>query len=207
MVRMRLQGTAARKDYVEGLVRVELLAREGIRQGLQNDPDVVETVKKTLAQKTLQQTLEKNAPQPTDDEVKAWYDSHQADYQRPETGPGAGPLPHRRLQGRSDRARPGSAEAEKLRGKARALKPDDEAGFAALVKASSDDALTKQLGGDLRPMPAHRPRGSLRRRGGPGGQGAPDARRPLTGGRDREGLPHPPAEVPHPPPGPSRWTR
>ena len=84
MVRMRLQGTAARKDYVEGLVRVELLAREGIRQGLQNDPDVVETVKKVLAQKTLQQTLEKNAPQPTEDEVKAWYEGHQADYQRPE---------------------------------------------------------------------------------------------------------------------------
>ena len=64
MVRIRLQGTAARKDYVDGLVRVELLAREGIRQGLQNEPDVVETVKKVLAQKALQQTLEKDAPSP-----------------------------------------------------------------------------------------------------------------------------------------------
>ena len=45
------------------------------------------------------------------------------------------------------------AEAEKLRAKASALKPDDEAGFAALVKASSDDALTRPAGGDLRPMP------------------------------------------------------
>ena len=34
-----------------------------------------------------------------------------------------------------------------------ALKKDDEGGFAALVKASSDDALTKQTGGDLHAMP------------------------------------------------------
>lgn len=152
MVRMRLQGTAARKDYVEGLVRVELLAREAVRQGLQSDPDVVETVKKVLAQKMLQQSLEKNAPQPTDDEVKAWYDNHQADYQRPEL------VQVQDLFLTADakdavkrKARAG--EAEKLRGKAKALKPDDEAGFSALVKASSDDALTKQIGGDLRPMP------------------------------------------------------
>ncbi|HUM11469.1 MAG TPA: peptidylprolyl isomerase [Myxococcaceae bacterium] len=151
MVRMRLQGAAPRKDYVESLVRVELLAREGIRQGLQNDPDVIETVKKTLAQKTLQQQLEKNAPQPTDDEVKAWYDNHQADYQRPETiqvqdlflAAEAHDAARRKAR---------AAEAEKLRGKARALKPEDEQGFTELVKASSDDALTRQLGGDLRPL-------------------------------------------------------
>lgn len=152
MVRMRLQSAAARKDYVEGLVRVELLAREGIRQGLQNDPEVQETVRKALAQKTLQQTLEKNAPQPSDEEVKAWYDAHQADYQRPET------VQVQDLFLNSDahdaaKRKARSAEAEKLRARARALKPDDEQGFAALVKASSDDALTKQIGGDLRPMP------------------------------------------------------
>lgn len=152
MVRMRLQSPAARKDYIEGLIRVELLAREGIRQGLQNDPEVVETVKKVLAQKTLQQTLEKNAPQPTDDEIKAWYDGHQADYQRPEM------IQVQDLFLTADskdaaKRKARSAEAEKLRTKAKALKPDDEAGFSALVKASSDDALTKQLGGDLRLMP------------------------------------------------------
>lgn len=152
MVRMRLQGTAARKDYVEGLVRVDLLAREGIRQGLQNDPDVVETVKKVLAQKTLQQTLEKNAPQPTDDEVKAWYDNHQADYQRPETVQVQDLFLTADAKDAAKR-KARAAEAEKLRGKAKALKPEDEPGFATLVKASSDDALTKQIGGDLRPMP------------------------------------------------------
>jgi len=151
MVRMRLQTPAARKDYVEGLIRVELLAREGVRQGLQNDPDVLETVKKALAQKTLQHALEKSAPQPGDDEVKAWYDSHQADYQRPETLQVQDLFLSADAQDAAKR-KARAAEAEKLRAKARALKPDDEQGFGALVKASSDDALTKNIGGDLRAM-------------------------------------------------------
>jgi peptidyl-prolyl cis-trans isomerase C len=152
MVRMRLQGPAARKDYVEGLVRVELLAREAVHQGLQNDPEVVETVKKALAQRMLQVTLEKNAQQPTDDEVKAWYDAHQADYARPETVQVQDLFLSADAKDAAKR-KARSAEAEKLRAKAKALKPEDEPGFAALVKASSDDALTKQMGGDLRPMP------------------------------------------------------
>ena len=84
--------------------------------------------------------------------MKAWYDNHQAEYQCPEL------VQLQDLFLTADakdavkrKARAG--EAEKLRGKAKALKPDDEAGFSALVKASSDDALTKQIGGDLRPMP------------------------------------------------------
>lgn len=152
MVRMRLQGPGPKKEFVEGLVRVELLARQGVQEGLQNDPEVLETFKKAIAQKVLLQNLEKNAPQPTDDEVKAWYENHQADYQRPEM------LQVQDLFLAADKAdaakrKSRSAEADKLRARAHALKPDDEQGFAALVKASSDDALTKQAGGDLRPMP------------------------------------------------------
>lgn len=152
MVRLRLQGSAPRKDFVEGQVRVELLAREGVKQGLQNDPEVLETFKKAIAQKALLKTLEKEAPQPTEDEVKAWYENHQADFQRPAMVQ----LQDLFLSADAhDAARRKSrlAEMEKLRARARALKPEDEAGFAALVKASSDDALTKSGGGDLRPMP------------------------------------------------------
>ena len=152
MVRLRLQGSAPRKDFVEGQVRVELLAREGIRNGLQNDPEVLETFKKAIAQKTLQQNLEKGAPQPTEEDVKTWYDNHQADFQRPAM------VQLQDLFLSADahdaaRRKTRLAEMEKLRTRARALKADDEAGYAALVKASSDDALTKASGGDLRPMP------------------------------------------------------
>jgi peptidyl-prolyl cis-trans isomerase C len=83
--------------------------------------------------------------------VKAWYDSHQADYQRPEM------VQVQDLfltaDSKSEKRKARSAEAEKLLAKAKALKREDEPGFSALVKASSDDALTKQMGGDLRAMP------------------------------------------------------
>jgi len=152
MVRIRLQNAAARKEYVEGMVRVELLARQALREGLQNDPEVVETFKKTLAQKAFMQELEKAAPQPTDDEVKAWYEGHLAEFERPEM------VQVQDLFLAADghdaaKRKARSSEAEKLRTKARGLKADDEKGFGDLVKASSDDALTKASGGDLRPMP------------------------------------------------------
>jgi parvulin-like peptidyl-prolyl isomerase len=152
MVRMRFQAANARKDYVEGLARVELLSREAIRRGLQNDPDVLENLKKILAQKVLQQTLEQAAPQPSDEDVKSWYDAHLAEYQRPET------VQVQDLFLSADtsdaaRRKTKAAEAQKLLTKARALKADDEKGFADLVRASSDDPLTRSLGGDLRPMP------------------------------------------------------
>jgi peptidyl-prolyl cis-trans isomerase C len=152
MVRMRLQGSGAKKEFVEGQVRIELLAREAIREGLQNDPDVVDGFKKSLAQKALLKHLETAAPQPTDDEVKAWYDNHQADYLRPETVQ-VQDLFLAADQKDAAKRKARSAEAEKLRAKAVSLKTDAEKGFGELVKASSDDVLTKNIGGDLRPLP------------------------------------------------------
>jgi len=152
MVRMRLQGPGPRKEFVEGQARIDLLAREAVREGLQNDPDVVDGLKKSLAQKALLKHLEAAAPQPTDDEVKAWYDNHQADYQRPETVQ-VQDLFLAADKGDAGRRKTRIAEAEKLRAKAVGLKTDAEKGFADLVKASSDDALTKNIGGDLRPLP------------------------------------------------------
>lgn len=152
MVRMRYQSPALKKDYVEGLARVELLSREAVRLGLQNDPDVVETVKKVLAQKAQQQILKQEAPEPTEAEVQAYYDAHQTEFQRPE---------QIQLQdlflaadAKTDPARrkAKAALADKLLAKAKALKPEDERAFGELVKGNSDDQLTKPLGGDLRPL-------------------------------------------------------
>ena len=152
MVRIRLQGPGPKKEFVEGQARIELLAREAVREGLQNDPDVVEGFKKALAQKVLLKHLEAAAPQPTDDEVKAWYDNHQADYLRPETVQ-VQDLFLAADQKDAAKRKARAAEAEKLRAKAVGLKTDAEKGFSELVKASSDDVLTKNIGGDLRPLP------------------------------------------------------
>jgi parvulin-like peptidyl-prolyl isomerase len=152
MVRMRYQSPALKKDYVEGLARVELLSREAVRLGLQNDPDVVETVKKVLAQKAQQQILKQDAPDPTDADVQTYYDAHQAEFQRPEQIQLQDLFLSAEAKSDPARRKARGALADKLLAKARALKPDDERGFGELVKANSDDQLTKPLGGDLRPL-------------------------------------------------------
>jgi peptidyl-prolyl cis-trans isomerase C len=153
MVRMRFQGAAQKKDYVEGLARVELLSREAVRRGLQNDPDVVETVKKVLAQKAIQQEMEQKAPQPTEAEMQAFYDSHTAEFARPELVQLQDLFLASEVHGNDQRRAEKKVLADKLRAQAAKLKPDDEKGFGDLVRANSDDVLTKSAGGDLHPVP------------------------------------------------------
>jgi peptidyl-prolyl cis-trans isomerase C len=153
MVRMRFQGAAQKKDYVEGLARVELLSREAVRRGLQNDPDIVETVKKVLAQKALQQELEQNAPQPSEAEMQAYYDSHQAEFARPELVQLQDLFLAAEAHGDDQRRAQKKVLADKLHAQAAKLKADDEKGFGDLVRANSEDVLTKTTGGDLHPVP------------------------------------------------------
>ena len=152
MVRMRYQSPALKKDYVEGLARVELLSREAVRLGLQNDPDVVETMKKVLAQKAQQQVLKTEAPDPTDADIQAFYDAHQADFQRPEQIQLQALFLAAEAKADPAKRKAKAALADKLLAKAKTLKPEDERGFGELVKANSDDQLSKPLGGDLRPQ-------------------------------------------------------
>jgi hypothetical protein len=148
-VRLRYQSPAQKKELIERLARMDLLARESVARGHASDPDVVETLKNVLAQKLLKEEGEK-ALSPPDEELQAWYDSHGSDYTRPETwrvstlflaAPESNPA----------KVASQTAKADKLLAQAQKLKPDDFAGFGLLVKANSDDP-SKALEGDLRAL-------------------------------------------------------
>jgi peptidyl-prolyl cis-trans isomerase C len=152
MVRMRYQSAAQKKEFVERLITLDLLAREAVRQGHANDPEVVESLKNVLAQKVVKDERENKAPAVTDEEVQAWYDGHTADFTRPETWrvstiylavPTNDPAKQKAQL----------AKAEKLLGQAQKLKADDFAGFGQLAKANSEDP-SKALDGDLRALTA-----------------------------------------------------
>ena len=81
--RARYQTAEQRKDYVEGIVRFELLAREAVRRGIQNDPDVVEAAKRVMVQELLKQELDEKADAISDAQVKQYYESHHDDYVKP----------------------------------------------------------------------------------------------------------------------------
>jgi parvulin-like peptidyl-prolyl isomerase len=150
MVRLRYQSAAQKKEFVERLATLDLLAREAIREGHASDPEVVDSVKQVLAQKVVKDERENKAPPVTDEEVQAWYDAHTADFTRPETW---------RLStlfllipdNDAAKQKAQMAKAEKLLSQVQKLKADDFAGFGQLAKANSDDP-SKLLEGDLRAL-------------------------------------------------------
>ena len=81
--RARFQTVEQRRDYVEGLVRFELLAQEAVRRNLQNDPEVVEAARRVMVQQLLKKELDEGTGGVTDAQVAAYYQAHTSDYVKP----------------------------------------------------------------------------------------------------------------------------
>lgn len=138
--RARYQTVEQRRDYVEGLARFELLSREAIRRGLQNDPDVVEAAKRVMVQELLKQELDERAEAISDGQVKQYYEAHRDDYVKPAMTR----LVHIAF------AKDHRAKAETVLAQAKALAPMDYAGYGKLAREHSEDPKTQVLDGDLR---------------------------------------------------------
>lgn len=147
--RSRYQTLAQKREYVEGLVRFELLAHEARARGLAQDADVRETTKKVMVQRLLQQELDSELPPPSDEEIAAFYERHKQDYVRPERLR----VSHIFLAApRQDPARVAARreEAQALVAQLRETAPMDFRTFGALAVKHSDDLRSRPLEGDLR---------------------------------------------------------
>ena len=136
----RLRDPVARKELVAGLVRFELLAQAAERTGLTRDPDAVYAQRQIAVTKLVNQTLGPAASPEgiTPSDVEREYAAHLADeFTLP-------PAARVRLVRVAD-----AQLAARLAERARALAPDDDAGFAALVTQNSGDDATRASGGDL----------------------------------------------------------
>ena len=138
--RARFQTVEQRRDYVEGLVRFELLAQEAVRRGLQNDPEVVEAARRVMVQQLLKKELDEGNGGVTDAMVASYYQAHTSDYVKPAMVR----LAHIAFK-KEDRG-----HAEDVLAQARALSPLDAAGFGKLAREQSTDERTKELDGDMR---------------------------------------------------------
>lgn len=138
--RARFQTIEQRRDYVEGLIRFELLSQEAIRQGLANDPDVVESARRGMVQALLKKELEERTDAIGDAQVAEYYQSHLADFVKPA------------MTRLSDIvfAKDHRAQAEAMLEKVKALPPLDTAAFGLLARQNSEDEKTKVIDGDLR---------------------------------------------------------
>jgi peptidyl-prolyl cis-trans isomerase C len=148
-IRARYTTLERKKEFLDNLIRQEVLAAEAERQGLDKDPDVRNTLRKIMVQKLVQKKFQPDAAAAdvSDADVQKYYDEHKAEYVRP-----------RRVRvhaivlnapvGSPDRAKK-LALAKKTLAKVKAEEAKNPMAFAQAVATVSEDAASKQLAGDL----------------------------------------------------------
>lgn len=139
-VRARYTSLEQKKEFLDNLIRFEVLAKEALRRGLDKDAEVVRTMKQVMIQKLVSQELDtKLTPDAiTDDELRAYYDANKDEYIKPEEVRASAIVLGNR------------AQAERVLSEARSDAGKTNKGFRDLVAKYSTDEDTKLRGGDLR---------------------------------------------------------
>ena len=139
-VRARYTSLEQKKEFLDSLIRFEVLAKEAARRGLDKDPEVVRTMKQVMIQKLMRDEFDAKitADSVADAEMKAYYDANLAEYVRPEEVRASAIVIKNR------------AQAERVALEARGEAGKTNKGFRDLVSKYSQDADGKLRGGDLR---------------------------------------------------------
>ena len=137
-IRRRWAAPEKRKEFLQKLIRVELLSQEAERLGLHDDPAVQRTVKQVMIRLMVKNDLEKNVL-PTSIDEKRLKEAYDEDYDKY----------HRPAQVRASQIVVKTrAEAEKLI-RDLADHEDDRRYFREKAKEISIDGETRERGGDL----------------------------------------------------------
>jgi peptidyl-prolyl cis-trans isomerase C len=146
-IRARYSTIERKKEFLENLIRFELLAKEARKKGLDKDPEVQETLSKIMVQKLVRQAFDDEAGKPSDGDVRAYYDSHVDEYVRPERlrlsavffdAPAGSPT--RSAKG---------ADARKALARIKVDEQKNPLAFSNVAREVSDDAVSRASGGDL----------------------------------------------------------
>ena len=138
-VRARYTSLERKKEFLDNLVRFEVLAREAQHKNLDKDPEVVRTMKQVMIQKLMKEEFEDKIKLEdiTDVEARTYFDSHLDEFNKAEESRLALILVKDKKT------------ADKVLADPR-IKGMESAGFRSLVAEYSLDAATKDRGGDLR---------------------------------------------------------
>jgi peptidyl-prolyl cis-trans isomerase C len=137
ILRARYRDPAKLKEFVDNLVRFELLAREADKRGFGEQEAVVRTVKQNSVQQLIRRQFDEKitADSITDDQIREYYESHPGEFKRPAMARASHILVST------------EAEAKELLQK---LDGGDARAFRQLAREHSIDTETKHRGGDLR---------------------------------------------------------
>ncbi len=136
-VRARYRDENRLREYVENMVRLELLGREAETRGYGDDPEVRRTTLESAVQHMIRTEIDERitAASISEAEVLVYYEAHPEEFSRPEMRRASHILVATREEA--------LALLERARG-------GDMRGFRALAQELSQDTETRSRGGDLR---------------------------------------------------------
>lgn len=139
-LRARYNSPERKREFLENMVRFELLAAEADRRGFTKSDDVERVRRQVMVQQMMADLFDKGGiklTDITDDEIKGYYDSHLSEFDKPAQVRASHIL-------FKDRAAAEAALKELKQ------KPQDMELFRKIAEQRSLDAATKASGGDLR---------------------------------------------------------
>jgi peptidyl-prolyl cis-trans isomerase C len=139
-IRARYTSLEQKKEFLDSLIRFEILAKAAYQRGLDKDPEVVRTMKQVMIQRLMRDELDARitADSVSDAEMKAYYDGNLTEYVKPEEVRVSAIIIKNR------------AQAERVAIEARGEAGKTNKGFRELVNRYSQDEDSKLRGGDLR---------------------------------------------------------
>lgn len=148
-IRARYSTLERKKEFLDNLIRFEVLAKEAERQGLDKDPDVQLTLRKIMVQKLVQKSFQDGGAQKElpDAELQKYYDEHKDEFNRPRKARVAAII-FNAPAGSPDRAKKVAA-ARKAQARVKAEEKKNPMVFPQAVAEFSEDAASKGVSGDL----------------------------------------------------------
>jgi peptidyl-prolyl cis-trans isomerase C len=139
-VRARYTSPEQKKEFLDNLIRFEVLAQEAKKRGFDKDFDVIRTMKQVMVQKLMKDRLAEGIrPEDiTDEEMKAYYDSHLSEFHKPKQVRVAAIILN------------DAKLAETVAKEALGEKGATNRGFRELIAQHSVDEASKKQSGDLR---------------------------------------------------------
>ncbi len=139
-IRARYNSVEQKREFLDNLVRFEVLALEAKAQGFDKDADVVRTMKQVMIQKLMKDRMGKGVTPDdiTDAEMQAYYKESEAEFHKPEEV---------RVSAIIINKKPLAESTAKL---ALGEKGSSNKGFRELVALHSTDKDSKVRGGDMR---------------------------------------------------------
>lgn len=139
-IRARYNSTDQKKEFLDSLVRFEVLALEAKAQGFDKNPDVIRTMKQVMIQKLMKDRMDKGitADDISEAEMLAAYEEGEAEFHKPEEVRVSAIIVDQQQK------------AAKVAKDALGEKGASNKGFRELVQEHSTDEESRVRGGDLR---------------------------------------------------------